>query len=218
MRAVAYGLYEGPMKSAIHSLKYDRMIPIAKPLGHLLARAIATLCDESCPDLLLVPVPLHRARHRERGFNQARALAFYAMKSLAKTHPQWKLTLAARTLIRHRQTEAQAGLSPRARRMNVRGAFVVHDLDTAAERNILLIDDIFTTGATVRAASQALLDAGAASIRVATLSRAMLGTGKLSRTINALKEEDDSARTDERQTPSILKPQASMYSQHQSTR
>jgi predicted amidophosphoribosyltransferase len=89
-----------------------------------------------------------------------------------KSHPQWRLTLAASTLMRLRATESQAGLTPRQRRLNVRGAFSVSDPSKVLMQNVLLVDDILTTGATARAAAQALLNAGAASVWVATLARA----------------------------------------------
>lgn len=172
LRAVASGLYEGRMKSAIHAYKYGGLHPIAQPLGRMLAQAIAALAPEAPSDLLVVPVPLHRSKLAARGFNQARQLALHALKSLRKSHPAWKLTLASTTLMRLRETSSQAGLSPRERRINVRGAFSVSTPAAVAARHILLVDDIFTTGATARAASQALLKAGAASVWVATLARA----------------------------------------------
>lgn len=171
-RAVAYGIYEDRMRDAIHALKYDRMHPAAKRMGAMLAQAIATLAGEAPRELLVVPVPLHRSKLGQRGFNQARALAEHAIAALHTSHPDWRLTLASRTLMRLRATGSQAGLSPRERRINVRGAFQVADANAVRGRNILLIDDIFTTGATARAASQALKRAGAAGIWVATLARA----------------------------------------------
>jgi ComF family protein len=160
------------MKSAIHAYKYGGLHPVAQPLGRMLAQAIAALAPEAPSDLLVVPVPLHRSKLAARGFNQARQLALHALKSLRKSHPAWKLTLASTTLMRLRETSSQAGLSPRERRINVRGAFSVSTPAAVAARHILLVDDIFTTGATARAASQALLKAGAASVWVATLARA----------------------------------------------
>jgi ComF family protein len=138
----------------------------------MLAQAIAQLAGAAPAEMLVVPVPLHRSKHAERGFNQARSLAEHALGFLHKSHPQWKLTLASSTLMRHRSTESQAGLSSRARRMNVRGAFAVSDPAAIHSKHILLIDDIFTTGATARAAAQVLVRAGAASVWVATLARA----------------------------------------------
>jgi ComF family protein len=172
VRVVAYGPYQSRMKAAIHALKYDRLHGVARGLGRMLARAIAQLADEAPGEMLVVPVPLHRSKYAERGFNQARSLAVYALKALSKTHPQWRLALASKTLMRLHATKSQAGLSAHERRQNVRGAFVVSDPGAVNLKHILLIDDIFTTGATARSCAQALLQAGAASVRVATLARA----------------------------------------------
>jgi ComF family protein len=160
------------MKAAIHALKYDRLHPAARGLGRMLAEAIAQLAQEAPAEMLVVPVPLHRSKYAQRGFNQARSLAAYALGFLRKSHPHWRLTLASSTLMRLRATESQAGLTSRQRRLNVRGAFTVSDPSAVTLKHILLIDDIFTTGATARSAAQALLRAGAASVWVATLARA----------------------------------------------
>jgi predicted amidophosphoribosyltransferase len=107
-RAVAFGLYRGRMKAAIHALKYERLHPAARGLGRMLAGAIAQLAGEAPAEMLVVPVPLHRMRHAERGFNQARALAEQALRFLRKSHPEWKLRLAPSTLMRLRATSSQA--------------------------------------------------------------------------------------------------------------
>jgi ComF family protein len=171
-RAVAYGPYRDGLKGAIHAFKYDGMRPAARPLGALLADAIATLEVEVPGGFLVVPVPLHRARRKHRGFNQAEDLSFHALKTLARSHPEWPLSMAPRSLIRLRSTPVQAGLTARQRRLNVRGAFTVSEKSIVLGRHILLVDDVLTTGATARAAGSALLRAGAASVHVATLARA----------------------------------------------
>jgi ComF family protein len=162
------------MKAAIHALKYDGLHPAARGLGRMLAEAIESLAGEAPVEMLVVPVPLHRSKQAQRGFNQARALAEHALGFLRKTHPEWRLTLASSTLMRLRATGSQAGLTHRQRRLNVRGAFSVSEPADLVSKHILLVDDIFTTGATARAASQALLRAGAATVWVATLARARL--------------------------------------------
>jgi len=179
-QAVAYGAYQGRMKEAIHALKYDRLHPAARGLGKLLAEAIAKLAGKAPAEMLVVPIPLHRAKYAQRGFNQARLLAAEALKFLRKSHPQWRLALAPSTLMRLRATESQAGLTSHQRRLNVLGAFSVSDPSQVKERHVLLVDDMMTTGATARAAAQALLNAGAASVWVATLARAqrMEGWGR----------------------------------------
>jgi len=171
-RAVAYGPYEGRMKAAIHALKYDRLHSAARGLGRMLAEAVAQLAGEASAEMLVVPVPLHRSKYVQRGFNQARSLATHALNFLGKSHPEWRLTLASSTLMRLRATQSQAGLTPRQRRLNVRGAFTVSAPTAVASKHILLIDDILTTGATARAAAKTLMEAGAASVWVATLARA----------------------------------------------
>ena len=85
------------MREAIHALKYDRIHPAACRLGAMLGAAIERLAPDAPAELLVVPVPLHRSKHKERGFNQARALARYAIKSLSKSHPEMHLTLAPST-------------------------------------------------------------------------------------------------------------------------
>ena len=176
-RAVAYGLYQGRMRDAVHALKYQRLRPAARGLGRMLARAIAQLAEEAPGEMLVVPVPLHKRKAAQRGFNQALALGREALRFLGRSHPAWRLALAPRVLVRVRATESQAGLTPRQRRLNVRAAFAVSDPAAVNDRHILLIDDIMTTGATARAAALALRRAGAASVWVATLARARRTAG-----------------------------------------
>jgi len=160
------------MRDAIHALKYQGLMPVAQRLGEMLAVAIGQLAADAPSEMLVIPVPLHRSKFDQRGFNQARLLAGYAMGALRETHPGWRLYLASSTVVRQRVTESQAGLTPRQRRQNLRGAFIVPDRQAVAGKNVLLIDDILTTGATVRSVAQVLLRAGAAKVWVATLSRA----------------------------------------------
>ena len=171
-RAVAYGLYRGTMRSLLHLLKYDGMEPVAQPLGALLAAQVAAL--PAIPAAMtVVPVPLFGGKRRQRGFNQAELLA----RAVARSGRQHGLALHVETklLQRTRATESQAGLSPHGRRRNVQGAFAVPgagDKKPLAGRDLLLIDDIYTTGATARAAAGALRRAGAAQVWVATVARA----------------------------------------------
>lgn len=171
-RAAAFGVYEGRLKEAIHALKYDRIEGAARGLGRMLAEAIEQLAGEAPEEMLVVPVPLHRSKSSQRGFNQARLLAAEAIGFVKKRHPGWRLTLAPRTLMRLRATASQAGLNPHQRRLNVREAFWVSDAAAVAGRDILLVDDILTTGATAREAARVLMEAGAATVWVATLARA----------------------------------------------
>ena len=169
--AVAHGVYRGTLRSLLHLLKYDGLEPIARHLGALLAQQI--LAIPALPqNLTVIPVPLYRRKRRERGFNQAECLARAAIAVLRHRHPTLHLQLEAGLLARQRATESQAGLTPHQRRANVRGAFFVPRPDKVKGRDLLLIDDIYTTGATARACATALKRAGAARVWVATIARA----------------------------------------------
>ena len=177
-RAVAFGVYQGELRGLIGLLKFEGMRQAAKPLGHLLAHAIAGLAPVLDPatDTLVTAVPLFRGKARERGFNQAELLATHALADLRRSHPELRLRIAHHLLARVKQTESQFGLNPRQRRDNLRGAFTVPDPTLVSGRKVLLIDDIYTTGATARACALALVRAGARQVFVATLSRAQTET------------------------------------------
>jgi ComF family protein len=170
-RAVAHGLYQDELRTLLHLLKYDGMEPVADRLGQLLARQV--LAMEGIPrKLMVVPVPLFKAKRRQRGFNQAEMLARATVKALRRVHSDWELTVATGVLERRRSTQSQAGLTPHQRRANVRGAFFASTPERLKGLDVLLIDDIYTTGATARACAQALRRAGANSVHVATVARA----------------------------------------------
>jgi ComF family protein len=159
------------MRSLLHLLKYEGWEPVAGKLGALIAARVAAI-----PDLprrmLVIPVPLHGARRRERGFNQAELLGRAAMRAMRSLRPEWEGEFAPGVLARQRATQSQAGLSLHERRRNLRGAFFVAEPARVRDRHVLLIDDIYTTGATARACSQALKRGGAATVWVATAARA----------------------------------------------
>lgn len=179
-RAVAYGVYEGEMREMLHLLKYEGLTSMADVLGDRLATAMEELAEtNAAEETLVVTVPLFRhrlgrpARHRGgRAFNQADLLAVAALRELKRRRPGWRLRLMPDAMERVRETQSQFGLDPRGRRANVRGVFRVPDDAAIAGREVILIDDIFTTGATVRECSRVLRRAGAKRVRVATLSRA----------------------------------------------
>ncbi len=168
--AVAYGAYEGTLRALIHLLKYERISTVAAPLGKLLAASIAQRQDLP-PSLIVIAVPLHAIKQRERGFNQTVLLAEATVRSLRKQRPDLGLHLDLDVMGRQRATENQSGLTPHQRRRNLRGAFFVRQPERIAGRAILLLDDIYTTGATARECTRTLLRAGAASVHVATLAR-----------------------------------------------
>ena len=88
------------MREAIHALKYGRLHPAAHRLGQMLANAIAQLAGEAPTNLLVIPVPLHRSKYAQRGFNQSRSLATQALQFLRKSHPQWRLSLMSNAILR----------------------------------------------------------------------------------------------------------------------
>jgi ComF family protein len=168
--AVAYGSYEVTLRALIHLLKYEHIPTIAAPLGALLAGTIARR-EDLPPSLTVVAVPLHGSKQRERGFNQTALLAEATVRSLRRLRPDLQLNMALEAMGRQRATETQAGLTPHQRRRNVRGAFFVRQPDKVTGRAMLLLDDIYTTGATARECTRTLLGAGALSVHVATLAR-----------------------------------------------
>ena len=173
-RAVSAAVYDGEMRELLHLLKYGGVRELARPLGQRLAEIIATLAPE-LPDeeILLVPVPLFQDRRRERGFNQATELAEAARVELRRRLPEVRLRLAPGVLRRTRATKSQFELTPRQRRTNVRGAFATARAEAGLrERSVVLVDDIFTTGATARACAAALRRGGARKVWVATVARA----------------------------------------------
>jgi ComF family protein len=149
-----------PLAAAVHALKYQRRRRVASALGALLA--------ERYPfgdDVVVVPVPLHPTRLRSRGFNQAVLLA----RVLARRRG---LAVAARALRRVRPTVAQPGLGAAERRRNLRHAFAVREPAAVRGRPVVLVDDVFTTGATADACAQALLAARVTRVDVFTVGRA----------------------------------------------
>lgn len=170
-RAVAHGLYADDLRTLLHLLKYDGLEPIAAKLGALLAARLTKV--ENLPSrMMVVPVPLHAHRMRERGFNQSELLARAACTAMRRLRPEWSSEIAPKALARRRATVSQTELSPHERRRNLRGVFSAPRPEQVRGRNILLVDDIYTTGATARACSAALKRAGAAHIWVATVARA----------------------------------------------
>ena len=152
-------LHQGTLRHAVHNLKYRRQRDLAAPLGRLLRDY---LLAHSLPADILVPVPLHPSRLRQRGFNQSVLLAGAVATE--------SLPVVDGCLQRVRSTQAQMTLGREARRRNVAGAFACQD-ERMRGRRVLLIDDVCTTGATLEACAIGLRQGGAVSVWALTLTR-----------------------------------------------
>ncbi len=161
-RVHAAGRYRGSIKDAVHRLKHRNQLALAKPLGLILGKIISN-SGPGDPSDYIVPVPLHPHRLRQRGYNQALEIA----RPLSR---QLELPIENRLLQRSRKTPPQQGLPADQRSRNLRNAFRLAGQVTGAR--ILLVDDIMTTGETVRECCRTLLQGGAKEIQVAVVGRA----------------------------------------------
>ncbi|MGI6656501.1 MAG: ComF family protein [Desulfobulbus sp.] len=162
-------LYTRPVAGLILSLKFGGDLSGLDTITALVGDTPA-LHELTCPDLI-VPVPLHPRRLRRRGFNQSVVLARACL-------PQWRTRIRPELLRRIRDTTAQSQLTGEQRRRNLRNAFLLCNsgAETVRGKRLLLVDDVFTTGSTVRECAMVLRQAGAARIEVFTLARS-LGPG-----------------------------------------
>ncbi len=196
-KALAYGSYEAGLRELVQLLKYERVRPAANVLGRMLGEVILALSEHFGDEPpLVVPVPLHASKLRQRGFNQSEMIARAAIKNirvprsehLPQSHRDTETSNSseplclgggfsslaiANVLTRARETQSQTGLTPHQRRANVRGAFQVIGRDLVRGRDILLIDDVFTTGSTASECARVLHRAGAGRVLVATVARAL---------------------------------------------
>lgn len=164
--ARAMALFEGRLRSAIHRLKFEGRMELGPILGDLLAGFVCGVPALADPDIV-VPVPMHRIRLSERGYNHATLLAQPVAEAL-------RAPFTEGVLMRVTATAPQTGLRRDERHANVRGAFglLSAGADIVRGRSILLIDDVLTSGATVAECARVLLASGAAVVRVATLAMA----------------------------------------------
>ena len=172
-RAVAFGSYDAELRELIHLLKYNGVRPAANVLGRMLAEAITSI-DSSFEQatVLVVPVPLFKAKRRQREFNQAELIARASLQCLP--HPlRTALVLAPDLLVRTRDTHSQIGLTSHQRRENLRGAFAVPRATEVTGREVLLVDDVYTTGTTASECTRVLRRAGASKVWVATVARTL---------------------------------------------
>ena len=170
-RAVAYGSYDGGLRELIHLLKYNGVRPAASVLGRMLAEAWPMLESSFASEtVLVVPVPLFKGKRRQRGFNQSELIAGAALKLYSA---YGRLQLASGLLLRIRDTHSQIGLTSHQRRENLRGAFAVARAQEVTGREVLLVDDVYTTGTTASECARVLRRAGAAKVWVATVARTL---------------------------------------------
>lgn len=164
-RAASVGEYQGVLTKAIHAFKYDNRVALADKLAELMALGYANARFRERIDLV-VPVPIHRSRLVERGFNQSEELAvrFCRLK---------RLPYRKDVLIKTQKTPHQVELSQDMRYSNVKGVFTAGNREVIRGKRILLIDDVFTTGSTLSESAQVLMDAGAAGVYAYTLARSV---------------------------------------------
>jgi ComF family protein len=161
--ATAIGPYEATLRDVVHALKYDPRPSIARHLAMRMREAGAEVLDGADA---VVPVPLHPARERTRGFNQARALAAHLGLPVLDA------------LTRTRKTAPQADQPAAKRHVNVHGAFALAVTRAAVDgRVVVLVDDVSTTGATLNACAAPLLAAGVKEVRALTAAQARLRAG-----------------------------------------
>jgi ComF family protein len=141
-------------------------------LGDAMAAAAQKLRGDAGDEPMVIAVPLFAAREKTRGFNQARVLAEVMVKRLRRLEPGWKLRAGFGVLERVKDTRALYALNPTQRRASLKGAFRVANAEAVRGREVLLIDDIMTTGATARECARVLKRAGAAKVWVVTAAKA----------------------------------------------
>lgn len=157
--------YDGVILNAIHQFKYGRNITTGAALASFLADFNFADMDFGIFDAI-VPVPLHIKRLRERGFNQSLILA----RALGEKH---SLDIDFSLLKRHKLTLTQTGLNKKEREKNISGAFVAARPAKIRGRNFILVDDVYTTGATINECAKTLVKAGASQVAVLTLARVL---------------------------------------------
>ena len=158
-------IYTGTTRELIHRFKYSHRVMLRRPLGCLAGPCLDSFVNDFGADVM-VPVPLHRKRLQQRGFNQAILLGEIFSK-------RWGLHLVRNNLRRTRWTEPQINLTASARAENVKGAFALADPAALAGKRVLLIDDVYTTGSTVKECAITLNKGGATAVAVLTVARAM---------------------------------------------
>lgn len=159
------GIYNGLLKSAIYNLKYDGVQKIAQPLGRFLAMKIKDELNYKEIDLV-TSIPISKEKLKKRKFNQAELLAYEVAKNLFIPYKE--------ILEREKDTEAQHSLGKKARSENLKDAFTVSKKTNLKNKNILIVDDIFTTGATIQETASILKKDNCGKIFVGVVARSLI--------------------------------------------
>jgi len=171
--ARAAGIYDQSLMDLIRQFKYKGKTQLAKPLGKLLFTTLLHIWNNKNIDVI-VPVPLHKKRFKKRGFNQA----YLLIKGWEKINEKIESGLLSaqigrNVLIREKHTKPQTGLRRKERVKNIRNAFIVENTEKVKGKRVLIVDDVYTTGATTNECARVLLKHGAQSADVLTLARAV---------------------------------------------
>ncbi|MFO8112394.1 MAG: ComF family protein [Desulfosalsimonadaceae bacterium] len=172
--ARAYGQYTGTLKNMIHAYKYHGKTGLGRPLGALLHIHFARHYADASIDCI-IPVPLHREKLVKRGFDQVMGMLYHWPWTVADGSRVLEngSALSEKLLHRVKNTDTQTGLDRKRRSANVRNAFVVTDSERVKNKSVVLIDDVYTTGATLEECALAVERAGARQVHCLTLARAM---------------------------------------------
>ncbi len=161
IQARAVAKFKGVMRESIHQLKYYKRVGLSKTLGLLMAEYEV---NQRPPYEVIIPVPLHFRRLWQRGFNQAELLAGQMGK-------KFNLPVVSNSLVRIKYTHSQVGLKKKERLKNILGAFQIKGEKKLIGKSVCLVDDVFTSGATVRECSRVLRESGVKAVYVRTLAR-----------------------------------------------
>lgn len=156
-------LYKDPLKTLIYQFKYNQKTYLRRPFAQFIIGFVQRYHLDITQFDFIVPIPLFSSRFRERGYNQSQLLA----EQIAR---EYDIPLSSKNLVRIRNTEHQTFLSEKERWTNIRGAFRIKDSAKISGKNILIIDDLLTTGATGSEAARTLKSAGAKTVGVLTLA------------------------------------------------
>lgn len=159
------GPYQGVLKEVLHLFKFERRKNLGSALSLLLYETLTSHWKDVDFDVI-IPVPLHKKRRKERGFNQSEVL-------VRKLGGHCGVPVSCNNLIRVKYTLPQVGLSDKKRATNVKNAFSIKNPAELSAKRVLLVDDVFTTGATISECGRVLLHAGAREVYVLTLARVM---------------------------------------------